>query len=204
MNEKLINAVSEELRCPAWAGTEQCLEVFQVEYEGDNPIVEHIEIDEIENYADVYVRVKNESFYLHIRFDISDVVEIASVHTAPYIRIDFSLRSEDLSVEQLLSFISIEPSEVTRRDDYLGDGDSYNEISFLSFSHPGRIHSKLNYLLDVLETDSSGIKNLIQATKSNNLFVTIVFHAGNSNLVGLYVEDHAMKRLAALGLSLTI
>jgi hypothetical protein len=57
--------------------------------------------------------------------------------------------------------------------------------------------------LDILEKDVQGLKELTRQTNTKHIFVTIVYHIGNGNFTGLYLDNEIIDRLSKLGLELT-
>jgi len=57
--------------------------------------------------------------------------------------------------------------------------------------------------LDILETDKDGVKELIRQTNCKDVFITIVYHIGNGNFTGLYLDSLIIDRLSKMGLQLT-
>jgi hypothetical protein len=105
-----------------------------------------------------------------------------------------------------LKITSIKPTKTITKGDFFSNGKfeyTYNGLEFETFSEPGQIERKLNYLLDILETDIEGIKELSRQTSTKDIFVTIVYHIGNGNFTGLHINNEIINRLSKLGLELT-
>lgn len=200
----ISNLINSELLNPTFEMTRQFLNILQVEYEDNKPKIAKIDIHETR--AKAYVEVKNESFYLEFTFDTTENIELTSIDTLPYVGISFMPTSEDLTTEEMLNITTVKPSRIIRKGDTSSNGKfkyNYNGLEFESFSGPGRIDLKLKYLLDLLETDLEGIKQLSQKTSTKDLFVTIVYHIGNENFTGLFLESDIINSLSKLGLELT-
>ncbi|MBK8405256.1 MAG: DUF4279 domain-containing protein [Saprospiraceae bacterium] len=57
--------------------------------------------------------------------------------------------------------------------------------------------------MDILETDIEGIRQLSIQTSTKDIFITIVYHFGNGNFTGLYLDNEILNRVTRLGLELT-
>jgi len=206
MTTTITNIITDELLNPTFEMTRQYLKILEINYEDNIPKIAKIELNQSQNQATAYVEIKNESFYLEFVFDTTDNLEISGVNTAPFIGISFTPTSEELTLEKLLSLTTINPTKTISKGDFFSNGKfefTYNGLEFNSTSEPGRLEHKLNSLLDLLETDIEGIKELSKQTKCNDLFVTIIYHIGNGNFTGLHIDTQIINRLSKLGLELT-
>lgn len=186
--------------------TRQYLKILEVKYEDNKPKIAKIEIDDRQNQATAYVEIENESLYLEFIFDTTDKIQITTIDTIPFIGISFMPTSEELTLEELLKITIIKPTNAIAKGDFFSSGKfqyTYNGLVYETYSEPGRIEKKLKYLLDILEADLEGIKELSRLTSTKDIFVTIVYHIGNGNFTGLYVDNEIINRLSKLGLELT-
>ena len=206
MTTTITNIITDELLNPTFEITRQYLKILEVKYEDNKPKIAKIEIDENRKQATAYIELKNESFYLEFVFDTTDNIHLTGVDTLPFVRISFMPTSEKLTTDELLKITSIKPTNTITKGDFFSNGKfeyTYNGLEFETFSEPGRIERKLNYLLDILETDIEGIKELSRQTSTKDILVTIVYHIGSGNFTGLYIENEIINRLSKLGLELT-
>lgn len=206
MTTTITKIITEELLNPTFEMTRQYLKILEVKYENNKPKIAKIDLNENRNQATAYVELKNESFYLEFVFNTTDNIELTGIDTLPFVGISFMPTSEKLTIEELLKIITIKPTRTITKGDFFSDGKleyTYNGLEFETFSEPDRLETKLKYLLDILETDTEGIKNLSNQTSTKDIFVTIVYHIGNGNFTGLYVDNETINRLSKLGLELT-
>jgi hypothetical protein len=206
MTTTITNIITDELLNATFEMTRQFLKILEVKYEGNKPKIAKIDFHENQNQATAYVEVKNESFYLEFVFDTTDNIQLTGVDTLPFVRISFMPTSEKLTTDELLKITSIKPTNTITKGVFFSSGKfeyTYNGLEFETFSEPGRIERKLNYLLDILETDLEGIKELSRQTSTKDIFVTIVYHIGSGNFSGLYIDNEIINRLSKLGLELT-
>jgi hypothetical protein len=206
MKTKITEIIIEELLNPTFEMTRQFLKILEINQINNIPQIAKIERIQNENKVIAYVEVKNESFYLEFYFDTSDNIEITSVDTAPFIGIRYMPTSEELSLDKLLNLTTLKPTEKISKGDFFSNGKfeyTYNGLVFETYPEPGNIDSKLNYLLDFFESDITGIRELSEQTNCKDLFITIVYHIGNNNFTGLFLDNQIIERLSKLGLGLT-
>jgi hypothetical protein len=206
MTTTITNIITDELLNPTFEMTRQYLKILEVKYEDDKPKIAKTDFDKNQNRAAAYVEVKNESFYLEFVFDTTDTIRLTGVDTLPFVGISFMPTSEKLTTDELLKITSIKPTKTITKGDFFSNGKfeyTYNGLEFETFSEPGRLERKLKYLLDILETDLEGIKQLSIQTSTRDIFVTIVYHIGNGNFTGLYLDNEILNRVTRLGLELT-
>lgn len=206
MTTTITNIITDELLNPTFEMTRQYLKILEVEYEDNKPKIAKIDFDENHNQATAFIEVKNEGFYLEFVFDTTDNIQLTGVDTLPFVRVCFMPTSEKLTTDELLKVSSIKPTNTITKGDFFSNGKfeyTYNGLEFETFSEPGRIERKLDYLLGILETDIEGIKELSRQTSTKDIFVTIIYHIGNGNFTGLYIDNEIINRLSRLGLELT-
>lgn len=206
MTTTIIDIITDELLNPTFEMTRQYLKILEVKYEDNKPKIAKIDFQENQNQAIAYVEVKNESFYLEFVFDTTENIELTGVDTYPFVGISYMPTSKEFTTEELLKIITFSPTRAITKGDFFSNGKfkyTYNGLVFETFSEPGRLERKIKYLLDILETDLEGIIRLSKLTSTRPLFVTIVYHIGNGNFTGLYLESDIVDRLSKLGLELT-
>lgn len=205
MKKIITTLISQELLNPTFVITKEYLEEFKVDYKNGLPKIESIDFDKKLKKATAFVEIKNESFYLTFHFHIStQQIEIYSVDTTPLFVVSFSITSEEYSLTDLLSLTTIKPTNTIKKGDKLNRKIyyNYNGIGFDSYKKPGLLIDKINYLLDLLETDKKGIKNLIKLTKCNSIWLTVVYYNGYGTFSDVSIPKKVIKRLSLLGLEL--
>lgn len=206
MNEKIAQLVTRELINPTLDMTKQILNVLQTEIFEDSFIIERIEIDDVKKEVVAYVIIRETGYYLEFIYKLADSIELCSVDTKPSIDISFFPTSETLTVDELQKLTKIQPHRTINKGELFSNGKlqyNYNGLEFLSAKGPGNITFKMNSLLDLLETDIIGIKELSNQTECRNLFVTISYHVGNGNFTGLWLEKEIINRLSKFDFELT-
>jgi len=206
MKEKIKQLVKRELINPTLEMTKQILDVLQIELVEDSFRIERIDIDDEKKEVTAYVNIRRTDFYLEFIFNIADSIDLYSVDTKPFIEISFFPTSETLTVDELQKLTKVQPHRKINKGEYFSNRKfqyNYNGLEYLSAKGPGNITFKINSLLDLLETDIIGIKELSSQTECSNLFVTISYHVGNGNFTGLWLEKEIINRLAKFDFELT-
>ncbi|MFP9113251.1 DUF4279 domain-containing protein [Flavobacterium sp. RHBU_3] len=205
MTNHIKQLVAEELQNPSFFMTGEYLKVLQPLYKNGLPQVIKVDIDNVNAIAKAYVVVKDESFYLLFLFDIEKEVVLSCVETAPFVRISYTAVSKELELEDLLGLTTVLPTTIIKKGEKCGRGFEYdyNGLEFVSTDDPADFLDKLAAFLDVLETDSEGIKHLSEKTLCHEIFVTIIYHNDVASFTGLWLESVLMKRLSELNLGLT-
>ena len=203
MDDKMIiQKAIEEIENKNWGVTEQLLQIHQVVYEHGIPKALRVHHNSLKDAATVYFQIKGEKFYLAIYLDTKPDVAIRGVGTQPYHSIYFSAGSDDLDFEQLCALTTLMPAEGWSRGDKKRYGDATHLHSQFMFEpHPGPydFETKLDLLLDILETDREGVERMIHAANAC-IQVATVFHNGNTMLGGHHLTRSAISRLAQLNL----
>ena len=164
-DDKIIQKAIEEIESKTWGVTQQFLDIHQVVYLGNKPKVERVDLDKGDGTAIVYFPIKEERFYLAIYIETSSEPEISSIYVEPYSSVCFSASSETIELEILSGMTSLPPTSVWRKGDPKRIGGpilhKYNRIRFEPTPGPDEFEDKMKNLLDFLETDKVGVKNLV-------------------------------------------
>jgi hypothetical protein len=204
MNEaELIAAAIEEIENPTFGVVEQFLKVHEVAYKDGMPEIAGIKIDAAEKSATVYFSVKGEHFHFAVYLDTEPEVRVKFADTEDFCQVYFSAYSEDLTLQELSSVTSLEPTESYNKGDKLtyklvATGSS---MTFQPNLEPDTFASKLKNLLSFLEQDVSVIKSLVSKA-SGGIAVHAIFHNGTNMLGGFHLDKSDIQRLAALNLEI--
>lgn len=206
MKEKIEQIVKRELISPTLEMTKQILAVLDFELVEDLFSIERIDIDDEKKEVSAYVDIRKTDFYLDFTFNTLDSINLYSVNTKPFIEISYFPTSETLTVDELQKLTKIKPHRKIHKGESFGNGKfqyNYNGLEYLSAKGPGNITFKINSLLELLETDLIGIKELSNQTNCSNLLVTISYHVGNGNFTELWLEKEIINRLAKFDFDIT-
>ena len=188
----------EEKNLPA---TEQFLNVHSVLYENGSPVVEYICASKDGTYT-VYFKVKEEQFFLAIVVDMNEKNDVRWTYQEGHNQISFNVDSETYSYDELVKLTKLQPNwgwdKGSHRSPIL---KKISRIGFIPTPEPDTLESKLNKLLDYLESDIEGIQQLV--TKADAyISSTITVHNGNSHIGGVFLEPQTLQRLSALNVSI--
>ena len=204
-DEKIIQKAIEEIESKTWGVTQQFLDIHQVVYLGTKPKIERVDRDRDDGTAIVYFPVKEERFYLAICIETSLEPEIISIYVEPYTSVCFSAGSENVDLEILSGMTMLVPTSVWRKGEPKREGKPMlhkdNRIRFEPTPGPDEFEDKMKNLLDFLETDKVGVKNLVKKAEGY-IQVAMEFHNGNSMLGGPGISKDTVKRMAALNVEI--
>jgi hypothetical protein len=210
LKDQILKVARTEIENPIIPSAEQLLAVMEVEVDANNlAIVKHFEINQENQEAIVFFQLKEFCFYLEIHLDLTDEIEVVFANTTPYINISLSFLSEEYSLDQLIEKTILQPSEIIKIGDItylydnIDDKSDYNNIIFTGSEKPGHFEEKLIEFINFLEQDKAGIKELVQMTGDQTLFIIFVYHISNGNLSDLQLSSNVIKRLAELDLQVT-
>ena len=204
-DDKIIQKAIEEIESKTWGVTQQFLDIHQVVYLGTKPKIDRVDRDRDDGMAIVYFPVKEERFYLAIYIETNPEPEVTSIYVEPYSSVYFSAGSETVELEILSGMTSLVPTSVWRKGDPKREGKPVlhknNRIMFEPTPGPDEFEDKLKKLLDFLETDKVGVKNLVKKAEGY-IQVAMEFHNGNSMLGGAGISKESIKRMSALNIEI--
>ncbi len=204
MQSYIVQCAIDEVEKRSWAMTQQFFEVHELIYINNVPKIEWVEIDEDEGTAIVYFAVKENSFYLAVYLHIKPEISLKWISTEEFVKVWFCAKSETFTCDELSSMTTLRTTHKMDKGEKFGNGkftSNLNSIDFEPNTEPGKFEEKLMKLLDFLERDIIGVKNLVD-NADGHIQSTIVFHIGNSNFTGLVMSKHIYQRLAALNLEI--
>ena len=200
-DSQLIQKAIEEIELKTWALITQFINSFELVYEDSKPKVARIDRDANDGTVNVYFPVKDERFYFNIQFDAKGA--IIFIDTTPGSRVYFRATSHTLDVDQLSQMTKLEVTDACYKGDRRNGFAAWPYNSFCIEPDPGpdEFEDKLKKLLDVLEQDKEGIKDL---THKAEAWIQVVqdFYVGNGILGGNSLDQDGIKRLAELNLKI--
>jgi heme oxygenase len=96
------------------------------------------------------------------------------------------------------------PTEIWNKGDFRKSGKSnytFSNFTILPNPEPDQFKDKLRKLLDHLEQDKDGIKQLVN-NANGHIQVAMDFHNGNGMIGGPSIDSIDIKRMSELGLSI--
>ncbi len=203
-NNLIIQKAIEEIETRSFGVTEQFLQVHEVVYVDGKPHIARVDTEKNDGTAIVYFPVVDEQFYLAIYLDTVQQVTVNGVGTEPYNCVYFRASSETLSFEQLSLLTVLKPTGGRNKGDKKWSGETdvlWKETTIFFETNPeaDEFEDKLRKLLEYLETDTSGVAELVEKA-GGYIQVAIEFHNGNTMLGGPHIDHDSIKRMADLNL----
>ena len=197
----IIQKATEELTAKTFGVTEQFLNIHEVVYENDKPIVARVDTEKEDGTAIVYFPIKDEKFYLAIYLDTIPQVSVRHVGTEHSNSVYLGVSSKTFSMQELSEMTKLEVTKGHSKGDKRGSTYwKYSKVCFEPNPEPDEFEDKLKKLLDILETDKEGVRQL--ADKADAwIQVAQEFHIGNTMIGGSFIDKESMKRIADLSLS---
>lgn len=202
-NDQLIAIATEEIKNPVFGVTEQFLQVHEVAYEGGKPVVAGIKVID-ETDAAVYFSVKGEKFHLVIYLDTKPEIQVRWADIEDYCRVYFRATSKELTFQQLAALTTLPPNEGWSKGDKRKNSTNLYTFSSLELAlpqEPGAFEDNIGPLLNILEQDPVSIRQLVELF-GGGIQAHIIFHNGNTMPGGAHLDQLAIRRLAALNLSI--
>lgn len=203
-DQQAIELIEKEFREKILGGTAQYLEIHSPIYVDNKLKVDRIDRDGNDALIIAYLPVLDEQFYFAVYID-TKTNEITGIGTEAYHRVYFRATSETLSADELKAMTILKPTEFWNKGDLRKHGKSnytFSHFKILPNPEPDEFEHKLKKLLDLLEQDKNGIKQL--ADKANSYIqVAMDIHNGNGMIGGPHIDKEAIRRMNELGLSIS-
>lgn len=199
--EEIISIAIAELSLMTLGYTEQFLEIHQVAIRDGIPDIEHVRILE-DGIAVVYFKVHDEEFFFAVSVDM-EKKEPRWSYSEVYTQVSFVAESTELNYDALNTFTKLKPDWGWNKDPQaIQRGKRVTKIGFQPYKEPDSLENKLRNLLDYLDTDKDGIRNLITRSTGAYIITTTDVHNSNSHIGGIHLEPHIINRLADMNISI--
>ena len=204
MKKELIDKAISEIENPTFATTKQYLGVHSVELENGKPKVERVDFESFDQTNAVYFPIQNELFFLVVYFN-KENNDLNGVGTENGHKVYLTATSEHLTYNDLSELTKLKPLSGWSKNDLRINGKSKHTFSRISFepikSQAYDLGQKLKLLLDELEKDKSGVKNLTQKADAYISVCSHIFIEGNK---GIVLDREIIKKMSDLNLSIGI
>ncbi|OJJ18775.1 hypothetical protein BKI52_24695 [marine bacterium AO1-C] len=197
-----------EVKKPSLSLTQQYLEGLEVVFEGTEPKIQRIALDQESNRFEVYFPIKNERFFLVICVNTAPLVQIGWTYIQPGNSVYFAASSDDLTFEELQRITTLRATDGgTKGQLRKNSPDDKFRYKFSHFTFepiPERAYDmeeKLLQLLDKLETDTQGVQKLAKIADAG-INVCQYDYAGFGSINGVSLDKSTIQRLAHLGLDI--
>ncbi|MDJ0536101.1 MAG: hypothetical protein QNJ70_27040 [Xenococcaceae cyanobacterium MO_207.B15] len=106
--QQLIKIVEEELKHPTLGVTEQILEVHQIIYESNQPVIARIDDKREKEAFYIYLRLKEQPYYfvIIIRTENNQLAVSAS-YIEPEVRVYLSVKSKQLTAQEITNELTL-------------------------------------------------------------------------------------------------
>lgn len=202
-DQQAIELIEKEFKEKTLGETEQYLEIHNPIYADNKLKVDRIDRDRTDELIIAYLPVLDEKFYFSVYID-TRLNEVTRVGTEAYHRVYFSAISETLSLDELKEMTKLTPTEFWNKGDLMKNGKSnhtFSSVNILPNPEPDEFEDKLKNLLDFLEQDKDGIKQLVNVA-AGYIQVAMNIHNANGMIGGLNIDTDDIRRMNNLGLSI--
>ncbi|MFI5453230.1 DUF4279 domain-containing protein [Pedobacter sp. UC225_61] len=201
-DELIIKLAIDEIENRTLGVTEQFLEIHQLVYTDNKPSIARVDTER-DDEAIVYFKVEGEKFFLVVYFDIKPTISLRSVNIEAYHSVYFRAFSDTLSLQQLSELTKLSSTYGRNKGDIRGGNGVWKEstIDFEPNPEADEFEDKLDKLLDYLEQDEEGVKNLIK-NAGGYIQVYSSFHNGNTMIGGHRIKKQQIKRMGRLNLAI--
>jgi hypothetical protein len=202
-DQDIIAVVEAELKQPSQGTTEQYLEVHVPVRNGSSLSVARIDRDRNDGIVVVYLPVEKQAFHFAVYVNETEG-SFSGIDTEPYNRVYFRATSEELSLDQLKGMTTLTPTGGWNKGDLRPNGRSaynFSSLELLPNPEPDAFKDKLQKLLTFLEQDPNGVRGLVD-NASAGIQVAQNYHNANGMIGGVHLDDHCIRRMAALGLEI--
>jgi len=203
-NTLIIEKAIDEILNKKFGGTQQFLQIHQVVHIDDKPTVSRVDTERQDGTAIVYFPVVNQKFYLAVYLDTNPEISVRFVDTEPYHAVYFRATSEQLTLDEISVLTKLRPTASWSKGDKKKFGDSFYKWSNFAFEpnpEADEFEDKLKKLLDLLEQDKEGVKQLVDKAYGR-IQVASCFHNGNTMLGGHHINKEMINQMAELNLEI--
>lgn len=200
-----IELIEKEFKDKTLGVTELYLEIHCPIYTENKLKIDRLDRDRKDEIIIAYLPVLDEKFYFAVYID-TKTNKVLSVGTEAYHRVYFIVTSDTLSADDLKATTRLTPTEFWNKVDLRKSENSNHTFSKLTFfpnPEPDEFEDKLKKLLDFLEQDKNGIKQLTEKA-DGFIQVTMDFHNANGMIGRHIIDEDDIRRMNELGLSISI
>ena len=209
----------DEIDHPQWGETKQFLEVNSIEKINNEYVYERYSIiNDSYRYYDYkdapvkieceiifYYKITNQHYFFGIGVDIEkkDVTRVF-MRNATFCYL--SAYSENMTLEEMAKLTKLKYSSgITKGEEIKRGRKGYYQCSCIEYKFTDKtsyeIKESLNMLLEELEKDKDGIKELVEKTEASIIICKYQYVSANA---GIEIDRKTIKRLNELGLDINI
>lgn len=204
MKKQLLEKVISEIKNPNFESTREYLNAFEIELEEGKPKVQLIESDVYDDVVVVFVKIKQEPFFLAFSFS-KENLELRGTYTENSNQIYFTATSKTMTFKQLSKMTKLTNLKGWSFDQLRPSGKSKYGFSRISYepieNRAYDFETKLNRLVSDLKSDAEGV---IRITNSANAIISIHHQMHTSANKGIIFKNQIIKSLGELNLGIDI
>lgn len=202
-NQQVIELIEKEFKQNTLGVTEQYLRIHSPIYIDTTLRVDRIDHTREDEMIVAYLPVSKEKFYFAVYID-KKKNEITGMGTEGCYKVYFRAISDTIALDEIKAMTLLAPTESWNKGDLRQNAISNH--SFSSFEifpnpEPDDFENKLKKLLDLLEQDIEGIKQLADKTESS-IQVAMYIHNANGMIGGHTIDSNDIRRMNDLKLSI--
>nr|WP_198160733.1 DUF4279 domain-containing protein [Pedobacter panaciterrae] len=204
MTDKEVKEIIEaEFQNKTLGTTEQFLEIHSPVYFDNNINIARIDREGDDEVITAYLPVLDEQFYFAVYID-AKTNEIFNVGSESNNTVYFRATSGNLTEHELKSLTTLKPTKSWNKGDLRENKKMKEKVSYIAFApnpEPDEFEDKLRKLLDFLEQDEAGIRELVDKAEGY-IQVAMDIHNGNGMIGGPTINIDCISRMKNLGLEI--
>ncbi len=205
--EEIRRAVLDEIAVPRFELTKQYLSVNTLVVKEGLPQIEHIEMCEREQTAEVYFPVAGEDYFFVVYLDLTPAVSVRFMGMEAGSRVYFSASSSVIGLEELIRELDRQPAETWQKGTRIPNRkvERFYEDSGFTYeiggSKSGTADRKITELIDMLDR-----LNLDRVLNSQDIHreIQIAYYGYQEQMNGIHLEPDTLMKLAKLNAHIDI
>jgi hypothetical protein len=202
-DKEVKEIIAVEFLYKTLATTEQFLEIHSPVYFDNSINIARIDREGDEGVITAYLPVIGERFYFAVYID-AESKQIFNIGSESWNRVYFRAHSEIKTEDELKSLTELKPTKSWNKGDLRENKKKKEKVSYVEFfpnPEPDEFEDKLKKLLDFLEQDELGIRELVDKAEGY-IQVAMDIHNGNGMIGGPTISLDCISRMKNLGLEI--
>lgn len=200
-DEEVAQLISNEFIVKSLGITEQYLEIHQPVYDSSLLKIDRIDREKQSGIIIAYLPVKDEYFFFAVYIDPIKK-EIFNIATEPRNMVTLRATSEELTSNELQSFLKLIPDKTWNKGDLKSRGKAIFDFSCVEYTlnpEPDEFEDKLLKLLTVLQKNKDDV---IALGLNAHTYIQVImdFHNGNQLLGSASIDLESIKIMNDLNL----
>lgn len=207
ISEDIRTAALNEIAVPQFELTKQYLAVHTLVVEEGLPQIEHIEMCEREQTAEVYFPVAGEDYFFVVYLDLTPAVSVRFMGMEAGSRVYFSASSSVIDLEELIRDLDRPPTETWQKGTPIPNrkvARFYEDSGFtyeIGGNKSGTADQKIAELIDML--DGLSLDRVLNS-KEIHREIQIVYCGYKDEMWGVHLEPDTLMKLAKLNAHIDI